>query len=83
MSGDINTVGDAENSSPAMHFMVRAGDVADGTIVAFTADYLAVAPHGIAHSHLDALCHLQCTIPIMYSLKQIKFVTCIKHNKCH
>ena len=53
----INTVGDAENSSPAMHFMVRAGDVADGTIVAFTADYLAVAPHGIAHSHLDALCH--------------------------
>src|SRR5439155_8433439 len=53
----INTVGDAENSSPAMHFMVRAGDVADGTTVAFTADYLAVAPHGIAHSHLDALCH--------------------------
>jgi kynurenine formamidase len=53
----INTVGDSENSSPAMHFMVRAGDIADGVQVTSTADYLAVAPHGVAHSHLDALCH--------------------------
>ena len=53
----INTVGDAENSSPAMHFMVRAGDVADGVHVTSTADHLAVSPHGVAHSHLDALCH--------------------------
>jgi kynurenine formamidase len=53
----INTVGDAENSSPAMHFMVRAGDVGDGKTVTSFADHLAVSPHGVAHSHLDALCH--------------------------
>ena len=53
----INTVGDNENSSPAMHFMVRAGDVADGKTVTSIADHLAVSPHGVVHSHLDALCH--------------------------
>jgi kynurenine formamidase len=53
----INTVGDSENSSPAMHFMVRAGDVADGKSVTSIADHLAVSPHGVVHSHLDALCH--------------------------
>jgi kynurenine formamidase len=53
----VNTVGDNENSSPAMHFMVRAGDVADGKRVTSTADHLAISPHGVSHSHLDALCH--------------------------
>jgi kynurenine formamidase len=53
----VNTVGDNENPSPAMHFMVRAGDVADGKTVTSTADHLAISPHGVAHSHLDALCH--------------------------
>jgi kynurenine formamidase len=53
----INTVADSENTAPALHFMVRAGDVADGLNVTSTADHLAVSPHGIAHSHLDALCH--------------------------
>jgi kynurenine formamidase len=53
----INTVGDSENTSPAMHFVVRAGDVADGVSITSTADHLAVSPHGVAHSHLDALCH--------------------------
>ncbi len=53
----INTVGDSDNINPAVHTMVRAGDVADGDTVRFTSDYLAVAPHGVAHSHLDALCH--------------------------
>jgi kynurenine formamidase len=53
----INTVGDNENPTPATHLMVRAGDVADGKTITSTADYLAIAPHGVAHSHLDALCH--------------------------
>src|SRR3984893_4345473 len=53
----VNTVGSNENSSPAMHFMVRAGDVADGKTVTSIADHLAISPHGVAHSHLDALCH--------------------------
>jgi kynurenine formamidase len=53
----INTASDIENISPAVHCMVRAGDQAEGVASASTADYLAVAPHGLAHSHLDALCH--------------------------
>ena len=53
----INTVSDVENISPAVHCMVRAGDVGLGVDFASTADYVAVAPHGLGHSHLDALCH--------------------------
>ncbi|MCC6177497.1 MAG: cyclase family protein [Chloroflexi bacterium] len=53
----INTVSDIENTSPAVHLMVRGGDVWDGVTNTSTGDYLAVAPHGLAHSHLDALCH--------------------------
>ena len=46
VSHPINTVGDAENTSPAVHLMVRAGDVFDGVTIPYTSDYLAVAPHG-------------------------------------
>jgi kynurenine formamidase len=53
----VNTVSDIENTNPALHFMLRAGDVADGKTVTSTADHLAVSPHGLSHSHLDALCH--------------------------
>ncbi|HEX3247374.1 MAG TPA: cyclase family protein [Chloroflexota bacterium] len=54
----LNTVPSSENRSPALHLMVRAGDVADAVANRSTADYLALAPHGLAHSHLDALCHV-------------------------
>ena len=53
----INTAPDPDNTSPALHFMVRAGDVADGQQITSLADHLAVSPHGVAHSHLDGLCH--------------------------
>ena len=53
----VNTVADLDNASPASHFMVRAGDVVDEVEIAWTADHLAISPHGVAHSHLDALCH--------------------------
>ena len=54
----LNTVPSSENRSPALHLMVRAGDVIDTVANRSTADYLALAPHGLAHSHLDALCHV-------------------------
>lgn len=57
ISHPINTVGDAENISPAVHLIVRGGDVVDGVNITSMADHLAVSPHGQAHSHLDALCH--------------------------
>lgn len=54
----LNTVADEENKSPATHLMIRAGDVQNDTTNRSTSDYLALAPHGVAHSHLDALCHI-------------------------
>lgn len=51
----LNTQPSEENVSPVQHFMVRAGDLPEAT---GSADYLAIAPHGMAHTHLDALCHI-------------------------
>src|SRR4051794_4355870 len=72
----INTVGDAENISPANHFVVRGGDVADGVEFTSTGDHLAVSPHGLAHSHLDALCHFFWQGK-MYNGRPIAMVTSI------
>jgi kynurenine formamidase len=55
----LNTTPDVENRSPALHLMIRAGDVvAQESPPPSIADYLGLAPHGQAHSHLDALCHV-------------------------
>jgi kynurenine formamidase len=51
----LNTEGSAENASPVTHLMVRAGDIPEAS---GTADYFAIAPHGMSHTHLDALCHI-------------------------
>ena len=44
----------ADNPNPVAHHMI--GTVTEGG----GADYLALAPHGFATSHLDALCHIFC-----------------------
>ena len=51
----LNTVASAENTFPLTHLVMRAGDVPNAT---GSADYIAIAPHGMAHTHLDALCHI-------------------------
>src|SRR5262245_52238633 len=51
----LNTTRSAENAMPVTQLMVRAGDLPDAT---GSADYFAIAPHGMAHTHLDALCHI-------------------------
>jgi kynurenine formamidase len=51
----------AENPRPAQHHMLVAGDAAESRGVAglgATADYVGVAFHGMATSHIDALCHI-------------------------
>lgn len=55
----INTKADLENTQPALHLMTRAGDVVGTALQKSTsmADYLGLAPHGRATTHLDALCH--------------------------
>ncbi len=51
----LNTTGGIENPNPVTHAMLRAGDTEEATA---SLDYFAIASHGIAHTHLDALCHI-------------------------
>ncbi len=51
----LNTQGGAENANPVTHTMIRAGDIKNST---GSADYFSIASHGLAHTHLDALCHI-------------------------
>lgn len=52
---DLATTPAAHNPVPVAHYMIRAGDIEEGT---GSADYFAVASHGISVTHLDALCHV-------------------------
>ena len=49
-----------DNPHPAQHMMVQAGDActASGPGLEMTSDFLGVAFHGMAVSHIDALCHV-------------------------
>ncbi|MDH3679578.1 MAG: cyclase family protein [Acidimicrobiia bacterium] len=49
-----------ENPHPAFHMMTRGGDdcVVPGLGMESTADFVGVAFHGMATSHIDALCHV-------------------------
>lgn len=49
-----------ENPRPAQHHMLVAGDVASSLVpgIGATMDYIGVAFHGMATSHVDALCHI-------------------------
>jgi kynurenine formamidase len=57
---DFPTEPSAENPHPALHLMVAAGDDCTGAAPGLeaTMDFLGVAFHGMATSHLDALCHV-------------------------
>ena len=48
----LDTVPSADNQRPAVHLMMGTATEGAG------ADYFALAPHGYATSHLDALCHI-------------------------
>src|SRR5262249_38300592 len=52
----LNTQGGAENASPVFHFMTRAGDIEGAS---GSGDFFAISPHGLAHTHLDAICHIR------------------------
>ena len=70
----INTAADVDNIFPATHLMMRAGDVVETWPTRSTADYLALAPHGMTHSHLDALCHFSWQGK-MYNDRPVSLVT--------
>ncbi len=51
----------ADNPTPVLHFMTGAGDVSDqGRIrgLEATGDGFMISPHGMANTHMDALCHI-------------------------
>ena len=50
-----------DNPTPVAHLMVKTGDATEHAAIPgllSTGDYFAMAPHGIANTHLDALCHI-------------------------
>ena len=49
-----------ENPSPALHMMIQAGDdcLLPGVNFEAVMDFVGVAFHGMATSHIDALCHV-------------------------
>lgn len=50
-----------ENPTPAQHMMVMAGDAQEASGVpglSMSLDFIGVAFHGMAVSHIDALCHV-------------------------
>jgi len=50
----------AENPNPALHMMIQAGDdcLMPGLGFESVMDFVGVAFHGMATSHIDALCHV-------------------------
>lgn len=47
-----------DNPTPVTHLMVQAGTDAHHQALPYAGDYFAIAPHGLANTHLDALCHV-------------------------
>ena len=46
-----------DNPTPVTHLMIRSGNVGHPLGSWGCADYFAIEPHGLATTHLDALCH--------------------------
>jgi len=58
MSLPLATLPAPDNPTPVTHLMVQAGADALNTPMPYSGDYFAIAPHGLANTHLDALCHV-------------------------
>jgi kynurenine formamidase len=55
----LPTIPAPDNPTPVMHMVQQAGyDSHDLPLLSYASDYFAIAPHGLATTHLDALCHV-------------------------
>lgn len=54
----IDTKPSIRNRDPAQRHTLLGGDVAAAKGYAMATDFIGIAPHGPAHTHLDALCHV-------------------------
>ncbi|MFT4011835.1 MAG: cyclase family protein [Paracoccus sp. (in: a-proteobacteria)] len=55
---ELNTASSALNPCPVQHYMVKAADVAPERGYSAVTDFIGIAAHGPAHTHIDAFCHL-------------------------
>jgi kynurenine formamidase len=55
LSLSLPTAPSPDNPTPVTHLVVQSGEAAGAP---YSADYFAIAPHGLATTHLDALCHV-------------------------
>jgi kynurenine formamidase len=58
MALPLATIPAPDNPSPVTHLMVQAGSDAHEQALPYSGDYFAIAPHGMANTHIDALCHV-------------------------
>jgi len=54
----LATIVAPDNPTPVTHLMVETGFESHTVPVPWAGDYFAIAPHGMANTHLDALCHM-------------------------
>jgi len=59
MALPLATIPAVDNPTPVTHMMQQCGhDAHEMELLPYSADYFAIAPHGLANTHLDALCHV-------------------------
>src|SRR2546421_1465265 len=60
MSLPLATQPSPDNPTPVTHLMIQTGAPGETGMVPvpYSADYFAISPHGLANTHLDALCHV-------------------------
>ncbi|MDO8431262.1 MAG: cyclase family protein [Candidatus Binatus sp.] len=58
MALPLATIPAPDNPTPVTHLMVQAGFDSREMDLPYAGDYFAIAPHGTANTHLDALCHV-------------------------
>jgi kynurenine formamidase len=58
MALPLATIPAPDNPTPVTHLMVQAGADSHEMPLPYAGDYFAIAPHGMANTHLDALCHV-------------------------
>src|SRR4029077_18670724 len=58
MALPLATIPAPDNPNPVTHLMVQVGADSHEQQLPYSGDYFAIAPHGMANTHLDALCHV-------------------------
>ncbi|HWJ40414.1 MAG TPA: cyclase family protein, partial [Candidatus Limnocylindrales bacterium] len=58
MALPLATIPAPDNPNPVTHLMVQVGADSHEQQLPYSGDYFAIAPHGMANTHIDALCHV-------------------------